>query len=268
MNYDMKTFYGETELKQSLLKYTKEHQEADSYIRGEWLNGVKSKNGSIKGCFYGCMTQSRENTLEKASCQYGLPLWYVYVTEKIYEGLPEDKWLSFPYEAIELLPVGIDMNKIRSEFNRRLLTDQLRFFKGDKIYIDAINKCIDLYNVPFNQIGKLAARLAAESAELAGFAAESAAESAESAAESAGFAAESAAELTADYAARLAAESVELAAKSASDSASELAVDSTARLASESVARSYYYLWMKEMLFSCIKESKQISIQNKEKVNV
>lgn len=102
------TFYGETELKQSLLKYTKEHQEIDAYRRGSWLKEKKASNGNFKGCFYGCMTQSSENTLEKASKQYGIPLWYVHVTENIYEGLPENEWLEFPFQAIEILPVGID----------------------------------------------------------------------------------------------------------------------------------------------------------------
>lgn len=96
------TFYGEPELKNSLLAYTKQHQEADAYIRGKWINGEIASNGSKKGCFYGCMTQRKDNTLSAASEQYGLPLWYVYVTEKIYEGLPENEWLQFPYQATRL----------------------------------------------------------------------------------------------------------------------------------------------------------------------
>ena len=180
----MKTFYTEKELKESLLKYTKEHQEVEAYMRGSLLFTEEklAKNGSIKGCFYGCMTQSSEKTFEKASNQYGLPLWYVHVTERIYEGLPESEWLSFPYEAIEILPVGIDMNIIRSRFNYFLLKDQLRFTKKESQQYKAIIQCMNLYTVSFNNIDRSAAESAFKSAFKSG--AWSAAWSAESAAES------------------------------------------------------------------------------------
>ena len=226
------TFYNEPELKESLLKYTKEHQEIDAYRRGSWLKEEKASNGHFKGCFYGCMTQSEDNTLGKASKQYGLPLWYVHVTEKIYEGLPENEWLSFPYEAIEVLPVGIDMNVIRSLWNYNLLKDQLRFLQWNKQAKEAVNKCMDLYLVPFDKILESAAR----SAE---FAAWSAAQSARSAEFAAWSAAQSAAQSAAWSAAWSAAQPAEFAAQSAQSARS---------------ARSAYYSFQKNLLFWCINE--------------
>ena len=175
----MVTFYGEPQLKESLLKYTKEHQEADAYKRGSWVFDEIAKNGSKKGCFYGCMTQTKDNTLSKASEQYGLPLWYVHVTEKIYEGLPENEWLEFPYQAIEVLPVGLDMDKTRSLWNYRLLEDQKQFAQGNEEVLEAINKCQELFKGRFSEIDKSAARSAGSAARsAAGSAAELAAGSA------------------------------------------------------------------------------------------
>ncbi len=228
------TFYNEPYLKESLLAYTKEHMEIDAYRRGKWLQKEKASNGHFKGCFYGCMTQSDENTLEIATEQYGLPLWYVYVTEEIYEGLPGNEWLSFPYEAIEVLPVGIDMNKIRSLWNYRLLERQLTFCKGNDDVTKAIKQCMNLFKVDFAKIAAWSARSAAWSA----------AESARSAAESAWSAAWSA-RSAAWSAARSAAESAVWSARSAAWSA---------RAAAWSTAESAEYHIQKNILFSCIED--------------
>ena len=233
----MKTFYGEQELKNSLLKYTREHQIADAYTRGTWLENNYAKNGSLKGCFYGCMTQSSVKTLSKASEQYGLPLWYVHVTEKIYEGLPKEDFLKFPYNAIEILPVGLDMNMVRSRFNYELLKDQLKFSNGNKQVEDSIKQCMNLYVVPFDIINESAARSAESAARSAAWSAGSAAWSAESAAWSARSAG------SAESAAR-SAESAAWSARSAAWSAES--------------ARENYYLFLKEILFNCI--TKEVSI--------
>lgn len=155
----MKTFYGKESLKKDLIQKVIEHQKADEFIRGNWL-GSKTDTGNFKGCFYGCMTQSETNTLAVASKEFGLPLWYVHVTEKIYEGLPDGQWLEFPLQAIEVLPIDLDMNSVRSAFNVKMLQDQLRFCNGNIQVENAIKDCIELFKVPFNEITESAARSA------------------------------------------------------------------------------------------------------------
>ena len=254
------TFYNEPELKESLLRYTKEHQEADAYKRGSWVFDEIANNGAKKGCFYGCMTQSEDNTLEKAAKQYGLPLWYVHVTEKIYEGLPEDEWLEFPYQAIEVLPVGIDTNKIRSLFNYKLLEDQLRFCKENEQVTDAIKECMKLFEDDFDKIDYSAAASAESAAASAAWsAARSAAASAESAAASAE-SAESAAWSAASAAASAesAAESAESAAESAESAAWSAA---SAQSAAWSAAASAHYSFLRDLLFQCIEVIEKESLK-------
>ena len=58
-----------------------EHQRLDEYVQGDWFDGVR-------GCMYGCNMQTKDSPLEKAIKDMNLPSWLVYLTEKIFEGLP------------------------------------------------------------------------------------------------------------------------------------------------------------------------------------
>ena len=225
----IKTFYGEPELKASLIQKTLQHQEADSYIRGKWLSNEKTSKG-FKGCWLGCMTQSDDRTIEKASKQYGLPLWYVSVGENIYENLPENEWLDFPLQSIEVLPVGVDLNAACSMFFKRLLEDQLRFCEKGSKTESAIKQCIELFNVPFDEIS-LSEAQSAQAAAQSAWLAESAGAAAESAAESAALS----------------------AALSAADLASRAA--SNASNASRAASKENYYSWMRDMLFDSIQST-------------
>jgi hypothetical protein len=135
------TFYRKPELKENLLKQIKKHQRITSMTA--------------------YVIQDLENTLQKTAKLYGLPLWYLHVTEKIYEGLPEDEWLEFPYQAIDVLPVGISTDTIRSLWSYKLLESQLQYAKENKQVETAIRQCMELFQVPFNEINvKLAIKLA------------------------------------------------------------------------------------------------------------
>ena len=237
----MKTFNSNKELKQELIKKLQHHQDLDAFIQGAWLDtdSGESEGDVFKGCFYGCTMQTIEDPIEKFSKKYNIDLWYCYITEKIFEGLPKGEYEKFPLESIKVLPVGADLNKIKSLFHYRVLESQLEFCENDKKVTDSIRKCMELFKVPFDQIDKPEARLAAESAESAArSAAMSAAWSAVSAARSAA-SAKLAARAAAKLAARAAAWSAELAARSAASSTSE----------------QDYYVFMKNTLFACIKET-------------
>ena len=86
----MKAFNNDKELKKGLIEDLKRHQEADAFVRGAWLvDKEKVEGGDFKGCFYGCTMQTKEDPLEKFSEKYNIDPWYVHITEKIFEGLPE-----------------------------------------------------------------------------------------------------------------------------------------------------------------------------------
>ena len=236
----MKTFNNNKQLKQELLNQLKYHQKLDAFVQGEWLRTKEGKidGNGFKGCFYGCTMQTESSPLLKFSEKYSIDLWYVYLTEKIFEGLSELESKKFPYEAIEIIPVGIDFNRVKSLFHYKLLGNQLQYCKRDEKAIEALKKCMELFKIPFNEITESAAKSAAESAAESARSAWSvrSVRSAWSAAESARSAAWSAA-----WSARSAASSAWSAAESAAESA-------------RSAAEKNYYEFIRDLLFQCIKE--------------
>ena len=162
----MKTFKNKT-TKARFVKEAKMHQEADRFIQGNWLN---RQIGDYKsGCFYGCMTQTKENTLSKACEVMHLPEWLVYVSEKIFEGLPKEEAIKFPLELLEAIPVGMDSDKAYKSFMYQLLMDkdkgQINFTKKGSAQYKAIKQCSDLFLM--DEITASAALSAARSAESA-----------------------------------------------------------------------------------------------------
>ena len=173
------------EEKDGLLALLKRHQDADDFIRGTWLRDEENELGEKRGCFYGCTMQTDNGAREAFSEKYGIDLWYCYLTEKIFEGLPKGEFEAFPFNSIGVVPLDFDFNKIKSPFNKALLLKQLDWITYETVRAVLINTA-KLFDTPFNEIDKGAAR-SAESA------ARSAARSAESAAWSAAWSAESAA---------------------------------------------------------------------------
>jgi len=239
-------FFGDENLKNELLKNLKHHQEIDAFIQGQWLQDEKIEGNGFKGCFYGCTTQTNKNPREKFSEKYGIDLWYCYLTERIFEGLPKGEFESFPYDSINIIPLNFDFNRIKSDYFKAILLKQLDFVTDENVR-NVLISTAELFNVPFNEVSKPAAWSAAESAESAARSAWLAARPAESAAMAA---AESAA-WSAGSAAWLAAESAARSAWSAAESA-ELAAESAAWS-----PWSNFYIWQKDTLFNLIKENKQ-----------
>ena len=281
----MNTFYGEQNLKDSLLALTKEHQIADAYIRGTWINKTEPIGGTkFKGCFYGCMTQCEDNTLGKASELYGLPLTYVHLTENIYENLPEGEWQTFPHEAIERLPVGVDLTSVMNRFWYRLLMDDDRgaisFTKGNYDCSKAIVQCAEA--IMTEHAAARSADAAADAADAAYVAARSAAARSAGAAANAAAAGDAAyaacaagAAYAADAAADAARSAAGAAARSAADAAAAALVANAAAAgaaaagaarsagdAADAAARSNHYSWMKNILFECLSEVVAIPLED------
>ena len=102
--------------------------------------------------------QTKESPLERFSEKYNIDLWFVHITEKLFEGLPASEYQNFPLEAIEKLPVDFDINKIKSDFHYALLMDkdngQITFAKGNKEVETAIKQCAELFKTDFDKIDK------------------------------------------------------------------------------------------------------------------
>ena len=232
----MITFNGNEDLKKKLIEKLRHHQDLDTFVQGTWLDtdSGKVEGNGFKGCFYGCTMQTKENPVGKFSKKYNIDLWYCHLTEKIFESLPKGKYEKFPLQSIKALPVGFDINKIKSLYHYKILENQLQYCVGDIKVTKAIKQCMALFKTPFNKIEESAAWSAAWSAWSA---AESAAESARSAAESARSAA---------WSAWSAAESAAWSAESAAWSAES---------AAESASKENHYIFLRDVLFECIKNT-------------
>jgi hypothetical protein len=171
------------ELKDRWIAVAKHHQQADMFIQGSWLQSEKVGN-EYKGCMFGCFTQSKENTLEKAAEEMQLPLWIVAVAERIFEGLKKEKAVLFPLKFIEAIKINQDWDKVYKQFHHQNLMNQIQYCGDNQQCIGAVKQCADLFLM--DEITEEAAESAARSAESAAWsAARSAAGSARSAAGSA-----------------------------------------------------------------------------------
>ena len=240
----MKTFGNNKKLKQELIKKLQHHQDLDAFIQGEWLDTIsgKTEDDTFKGCFYGCTMQTTEDPIEKFSEKYNIDLWYCYLTEKIFEGLPRGEYEKFPLQSIEILPVGVDINKIKSLFYYKVLESQLQFCDSDEKVTNSILNCMELFKTPFDLIDKSEAKSVAELAKLAAVAE---ARLVRSVSWLVSWSAWSAAESAADSA-RSATRAVKSAVRTA-EAASESA--------EWSEARKEYYVFLKDTLIDCIKET-------------
>ena len=196
----MSTFNNDPSLKADLIRQLKHHQELDAFVRGKWLTGDTISGNGRRGCFYGCTMQTEHNPREAFSEKYHMDLMYVYLTERIFEGLPDNEYKTYPVRSIECVPVGFDFNKIKSPFFHALLMDKehgvINFYNGNKPAEAAIRQVAELFTVDFDKIDKKAAWDAAYSARTA---AEAAAEAAEWAVRAAAMAARAADNQPAHY---------------------------------------------------------------------
>jgi len=247
----MITFNNDQLLKDELLARLKQHQHLDTFVQGKWLTDDKVEGNGFKGCFYGCTMQTEDNPIIKFSEKYHIDLWYCYLTEKIFENLPDGHYQKFPYESIEVLPLNFNLNKFKSAWFKATLLKQLDWVTDENL-ITLIKNSANLFDVDFDKISEDAAKLAADSARSAKLA--KLAKLAKSAESAYWYAT-----ISAEYAAGYAGYSAEYAAWSAAGSYTEY-VESAARSGgyfAESAGYSTkedYYIYLKELLFEMIKE--------------
>lgn len=250
--YVMKKWYNtwSKSKKEKFLKIAKDHQDADRFIQGSWLEDEKI-NWKFKGCFYWCMTQTYDDTLEEAVKVMCLPAWIIHVSEKIFEGLPQKEAIKFPLQLLEVIPINTDTYQMWKDWSYKLLMDKEHWnikYCGD----NTDNVIREVANLFTGNITEYAAESASNSAT------RSACSSTDSAAEysfrSAAWSADSAAisieynDSAAEYSARAAAHSTEYTAESASRSAA-ISTDGSAALDAE----YKHYQWLRDTLINLLK---------------
>jgi hypothetical protein len=125
--------------KDTWLVTMRDHQEHDRFRQGAWLRS------DGRGCFYGCAMQTRDDVLVKAAEAMGLPLWFVELTEAIFEGLPNytvsSEALQFPVKVLEAIPVDTDLTPVMHSMAIVRLTSFVERYGNVKTLINDIVEC-------------------------------------------------------------------------------------------------------------------------------
>ena len=172
----MKTFNEEK--KQFWIDTMQAHQDADRLTQGDWWDGEK-------GCFFGCAMETEDYALNKAIKEMELPAWLVYLSEAIFEGLPEELALTWPVRLLKAVPCDADISEVEHKLAVVRLTGLISDNNSDQVN-KAILQVIDYHkNTNRNEAQRSAARSAAMSVQRSAerysevYAARSAARSAE-----------------------------------------------------------------------------------------
>ena len=195
---NVKAFNNDKKLKERFVKEALRHQKADRFMQGAWLQEKQGNERILKGCFYGCMTQTEDSTLSKAAEVMHLPLWVIHVSEKIFEGLKTEESLKFPAQLLKAIPEGMNSEKAYKEWHYRLLMDekigQINFTEKDSEQYKAVVQCAELFKMDVIDLDSASSAYSAvcSAADLADSAVYSACSAADSAADSAAYSAYSA----------------------------------------------------------------------------
>jgi hypothetical protein len=216
----LRAYHGDEELKQETVAKARGHREASEFVKDEYF----LKNGKIKVCAVGCITEDPSGGHHLYPTRWGIPEWLAYLEEGIFTGLPEEKMAAWPERFLDAIPVGADFDGLADRLAIRRLKEECLPLSGtwpESIRAEVVAS-IELTIAALE--GRKSLSAAAESAESAARSAWSAAESAWSAARSAWSAARSAWSAAAESAA----ESAWSAARSAWSAAAESAAESAA----------------------------------------
>ena len=116
MTTTLQTYLGDPGLKAAFLAEITKHEEQDALIKATygWLNGT------FKGCAIGCSLHSlnvlqgkvgaglteRTDVHARYEAELGLPIWFAFMEDQIFENLPDDLAKTWPRRLAEAIPVG------------------------------------------------------------------------------------------------------------------------------------------------------------------
>ena len=115
----MLTFHGSQELKDQRIAQVRAHRLADQLVKGQyWENG--------KGCAVACILHSSDHWL--AESELGIPVELFYLTDRIFESLPNGEAMMWPERFLQAIPVGVDLRAthVNKRFVLGMLTDEKR----------------------------------------------------------------------------------------------------------------------------------------------
>jgi hypothetical protein len=127
----MVAFHGKTEVKDKYLQRVRAHRLADELVRGQYWD--KDRDGVFRGCAVGCTLHSSNHG--DYETELGIPHILAYMEDRIFEGLPEDRAMSWPEEFLAAPQVGADLSLVWPQLAVWMLIDLehgiIRFVKSE-----------------------------------------------------------------------------------------------------------------------------------------
>ncbi len=165
----MKSFFGNEFIKESYLSQVIDHQKADEVIKGKyWENG--------KGCAVGCTIHSSDH--KDYEMELGIPEWLARVEDTLFEGMSTIKSKTWAEDFLQSIPLGVDLNQIKSKFLLIVLKSTYDTFDHVKFpdVKESLDTVVNLYESgetdldKFNSAANSAANAAANAANSAAYA--------------------------------------------------------------------------------------------------
>lgn len=103
----MLSFLNDSNIKQQYLNQVLSHQNNNEIVQGSYWDGEK-------GCAVGVTIHSADHSLYESLL--GIPKWLAYAEDKIGEGLTLNDAKSWPYDFLNSIPVGVDLDQIKVSF--------------------------------------------------------------------------------------------------------------------------------------------------------
>ena len=98
----MKAYHNDSKIKTKYVNRVKAHAKADQLVKGQyWKDG--------KGCAVGCTVHSGDH--KSYETELGIPQWMAKLEDRIFEGLPNKRAMTWPIEFLQAIKPGMDLQK-------------------------------------------------------------------------------------------------------------------------------------------------------------
>lgn len=113
----MKSFHGDKSIKQKYLTRVKNHILSDELVRGSGWDGKK-------GCAIGCTLNDYNHVAYET--ELGIPEWLARMEDILFENMTNKKSRTWPEKFLKAIPIGVDLNSIKSKFLVIVLKNTLK----------------------------------------------------------------------------------------------------------------------------------------------
>ncbi len=115
----MIAFHGMKAVQELYVGRAKMHRAADEIMKGVYV-GTQA-DGRPGYCNVGCLIHSNDHSAFERDM--GVPLAIAYLSDRIFEGLPDPDFKDFPTQFINAIPLGADLSRVIARFSIWLLSD-------------------------------------------------------------------------------------------------------------------------------------------------